>query len=407
MAIESHIIGFYQAVSTDQKLRDASTEAEKLLDDFGIESSMRQDVFDLVDAVLKKNEALDPESRRLLEKDHKSYIRNGLNVPAGPQRDRFKEIKKRLSELSTDFQKNLNEESGGVWFTLDELDGVPGDVLDTLKKGEADNEGKLWLTFKYPDLFPTLKYATNAETRKRLFIDNENKCNQNVPLFRETLLLRDEAARILGYNNHAEFRIEDKMAKLPKTVNDFLGDLRTSLAPGGEKEIANLLKIKQQDLKDRSINDPSSDKYFMWDHRYYDRIMLEKDFALDQQVISEYFPLQTTIQGMLKIFEELFGLVFVEIVGEDREKLADGGKGSDIIWHEDVQLFSVWDDEGEGSGFVGYLYLDLFPRDGKYGHAANFNLQPVCFPAPRCFPMANACRATLMRTVSEDIRPQR
>jgi len=376
MAIESHIIGFYQAVSTDKALRDASTEAEKLLDDFGIESSMREDVFKLVDAVLKKGEALDPESQRLLEKDHKSYIRNGLNVPTGPIRDRFKEIKKRLSEISIAFQKNLNEEQGGIWFTKDELDGVPEDVVNGLKKGEGENEGKLWLTFKYPDLFPTLKYATNAETRRRVFVDNENKCNDNVPLFREAILLRDEAARILGYNNHAEFRIEDKMAKLPKTVDDFLGDLRTRLAPGGKKEIQKLLELKQQDLKSRGLSDGLESKYFLWDHRYYDRLMLEKDFSLDQQVIAEYFPLQTTIQGMLKIFEELFGLAFVEIVGDDRAALADGGKGSDIVWHEDVQVFSVWDDEGEGSGFVGYLYLDLFPRDGKYGHAANFNLQP-------------------------------
>lgn len=375
MAIESHIIGFYQAVSTDQALRDASTEAEKMLDDFGIESSMREDVFNLVDAVMQKKESLDPESQRLLEKDHKSYIRNGLGVPAGPKRDRFKEIKKRLSEISIIFQKNLNEEQGGIWFTPEELEGVPEDLVASLKKGEGENAGKVWLTFKYPDLFPTLKYANNAQTRQRLFVDNENKCNQNVPLFREAILLRDEAARILGYKNHAEFRIEDKMAKTPKTVDDFLGDLRERLAPGGKKEIEKLLELKKQDLKDRGLDNKDS-HYFLWDHRYYDRLMLEKDFSLDQQKIAEYFPLSTTIEGMLKIFEELFGLVFIEIVGKDRDALADGGKGSDIVWHEDVQVFSVWDDEGEGSGFVGYLYLDLFPRDGKYGHAANFNLQP-------------------------------
>lgn len=375
MAIEAHIIGFYQAVSTDKALRDASTEAEKLLDDFSIDSSMREDVFKLVDAVLQKKESLDPESQRLLEKDHKSYIRNGLNLPVGPTRDRFKEIKQRLSAISIAFQKNLNEEQGGIWFSKEELDGVPDDVVDGLKVGEGENEGKLWLTFKYPDLFPTLKYATNAETRKRVFVENENKCNDNVPLFREAILLRDEAARLLGYNNHAEFRIEDKMAKTPKTVDDFLSDLRTRLAPGGKKEVEELLKLKKQDLKARSLSDDDS-KYFLWDHRYYDRLMLERDFSLDQQIIAEYFPLQTTIQGMLKIFEELFGLAFVEITGEDRTALADGGKGSDIVWHEDVQVFSVWDDEGEGAGFVGYLYLDLFPRDGKYGHAANFNLQP-------------------------------
>ena len=376
MALEAHVIGLYQAVSTDQQLRDASSEAEKLMDDFAIESSMREDVFGLVDAVLKKGEKLDPESQRLLEKDRKSYIRNGLGVPAGPKRDRFKDIKKRLSEIGIAFQKTLNEENGGIWLTADELDGVPKDLVDNLKKGEGEHTGKLWLTFKYPDLFPTLKYATNASVRERLFIENENKCPSNVPLFKEAVVLRDEAARILGYNNHAEFKIEDKMAKTPKTVDDFLGDLRLKLAPGGIQEKNKLLEIKAEDLKARGKAGEIDGKYYLWDHRYYDRLMLEKDFALDQEKISEYFPLDNTIRGMLHIFEELFGLVFVEITGADRNAIAASGNGSDIVWHEDVQVFSVWDDEGEGSGFVGYLYLDLHPREGKYGHAANFNLQP-------------------------------
>ena len=373
MALEAHILGFYQAVSTDQKLRDASSKAEELMDEFFIESVMREDVFQLFDAVVKKNEDLDPESLRLLEKEHKSFVRNGLGLPAGPQRARFKEIKKRLSQLSIEFQKNLNEENGGIWFTPEELDGVPEDVTSGLKRGEGENEGKLWLTFKYPDLFPTMKYATNPEIRKQVMIANENKCNQNVPLFREAILLRDEAARLLGYPSHAAFRIEDKMAKTPETVNKFLGDLRTRLTDGGKREVEALMKLKNE-------IDPKSDgRYYLWDHRFYDRLMLERDYSLDQQLIAEYFPLQTTIDGMLKIFEELFGMEFVEVIGEDRAAIAPTGQGDDIVWHEDVQVFSVWNDEGEGSGFIGYLYLDLFPRDGKYGHAANFNLQPVWY----------------------------
>lgn len=371
MALEAHILGFYQAVSIDQKLRDASSKAEELMDEFFIESAMREDIFKLVDAALKKNETLEPESRRLLEKEHKDFIRNGLGLPDGPQRARFKEIKKRLSQLSIEFQKNLNEENGGIWFTPEQLDGVPEDVLSGLKKGEGENAGKIWLTFKYPDLFPTMKYATNAETRRQVMVANENKCNQNVPLFREAIILRDEAARLLGYPNHAAFRIEDKMAKTPETVDKFLGDLRTRLTAGGKSEIATLMELK------KSLDPKSDGKYYLWDHRFYDRLMLERDFSLDQQLIAEYFPLQTTIQGMLKIFEELFGLEFVEVIGEDRAAIAPTGQGNDIVWHEDVQVFSVWNDEGEGSGFVGYLYLDLFPREGKYGHAANFNLQPV------------------------------
>ena len=380
MALEAHIIGFYQSVSTNQDLRNSSTEAEKLLDDFSIESSMREDVYKLVDAALRKAEKgttkLDPESRRLLEKEHKNFIRNGLGLPAGPKRDRFKEIKKRLSQLSIVFQKNLNEESGGLWFTPSELDGVPEDVVSGLEKGDGENEGKVRLSFKYPDLFPTLKYATNAETRKTVFLANENKLNQNVPIFKESIVLRDEAARLLGYPNHAAFKIEDKMAKTPKTVDDFLGDLRTRLSPGGAKERKALTELKEEDLKSRGQEKDIDGHYFLWDNQFYNRLMLEKDYSLDQQKIAEYFPLQTSIRGMLEIFEHLFGLTFVEITGEDRTSISPSGKGEDITWHPDVQVFSVWDSEDQGRGFVGYLYLDLHPREGKYGHAANFNLQP-------------------------------
>ncbi len=376
MALEAHIIGFYQAVSTNQELRDASTEAERLLDDFSIESSMREDVYNVVEAAFHKGEKLDPESQRLLEKERKNYIRNGLGIPAGPKRDRFKEIKKRLSEISIVFQKNLNEENQGLWFTPEELSGVPQDVLAGFAKGEGEHSGRVKMTFKYPDLFPVSKYATNPATRKKIFIANENKLNQNVPLFKEVIVLRDEAARLLGYPNHAAFKIEDKMAKTTKTVDDFLGDLRERLTKGGASEKKTLAALKEKDLKSHGAGKTFDGQYYLWDHRYYDRLMLEQDYSLDQEKLAEYFPLQTSIRGMLRIFEQLFGLTFVEVTGSDRASISPSGKGDDIVWHPDVQVFSVWDDEGEGSGFVGYLYLDLHPREGKYGHAANFNLQP-------------------------------
>jgi metallopeptidase MepB len=173
--LQSRIIGFYQAVSGDAKLRDASSKAEEIMDEFGIEASMREDIFKLVDAAYKKGDKLDPESQRLLEKERKSYIRNGLGIPAGPQRDRFKEIKKRLSQIQIEFQKNLNEENGGIWFTKKELEGVPDDVVEGFEKGTGENEGKLRFTFKYPDLFPALKFALDSEVRQKIFIENENK----------------------------------------------------------------------------------------------------------------------------------------------------------------------------------------------------------------------------------------
>lgn len=375
-ALSSRILGFYQYVSSDEELRNASTEAESILDEFGIEMGMREDVFKVVDAVFQKKDSLnlDPESLRLLEKERKSYIKNGLNIPEGPQRDRFKEIKKRLSQIQIAFQKNLNEENGGLYFTKEELDGVPADLVDTWEKGTGENEGKLRVSFKYPDLFPTMKFAKNSETRRKVFIANENKCDANMALFKEAIVLRDEAARLLGYPDHASFRIEDKMAKTTKVVNDFLGDLRGRLTEGGKKEKAHLLEIKKADLEARG--EPFDGQYYLWDARFYDRIMIEKEYSIDENKIAEYFPLTQTVTGMLNIFEKIFGFVFVELNEEDRAKISPTGKAGDIVWHEDVIMFSVWDDESAGGNFVGYLYLDMHPRQGKYGHAANFNIQP-------------------------------
>lgn len=150
----------------------------------------------------------------------------------------------------------------------------------------------------------------------------EKKCNQNVPLFQETIILRDEAARLLGYRNHAAFRIEDKMAKNPATVQNFLGDLREKLAAGGAKEIKHLKKIKVEDLRSRGLENTYDGNFYLWDSRFYNRMMIEKEFSIDEQEISQYFPLQSTIEGMLRIFEELFGFQFVEVIGEDRDKIS-------------------------------------------------------------------------------------
>ena len=200
--------------------------------------------------------------------------------------------------------------------------------------------------------------------------------NANVPIFEEVIILRDEAARLLGYPDHATFRIEDKMAKSPKTVWDFLLDLKSQLAPGGRKEIDHLLQIKQVDLEGRMSNESFDGNYYLWDHRFYDRMMIENEYSIDDQKIAEYFPLRPTIDNMFKIFETLFGLKFDELSESQRTEIADNGRADDVVWHSDVKMFAVWDDEDEGGEFVGYLYLDLHPRRGKYGHAANFELQP-------------------------------
>lgn len=372
---ESHILCFYQNVSPDPTLRDASREAQKLLDSFHSESGLREDLFQLVDAVVRRNEDLDTESRLLLEREHKDFTRDGLGLPAGPVRDRFREIRQRISGLKMEFRRNQNEDSGCIFLRPEELEGIPDDVLSELEKGSGEDEGKLQLPLDHSHFSDAMRYAKKSETRRRVYIAGANKYPGNVAIFRETMVLRDEAARMLGYESHAAFRLENKMAKTPENVNSFLADLRSRLTGGGEKELDELKRAKEKELEDRG--EVFDGRFFLWDESFYSGTILEGQYKVDGKKISEWFPLETTTKAMLGIFEHLFGLVFEEIVGGERDELAGFGKGSNLVWHEDVQVFAVWDDEEEGGGFVGYLYLDLYARNGKYQGPANFNLQPV------------------------------
>lgn len=372
------VLNFYQHTSPDVELRDAATKADEITSEFDIECKMREDIFKIVDAAFQQraSENLDTESLRVLEKERKKYVRNGLLIPAGPQRERFKEIQKRLSQLCIQCQKNLNEDKSSIWFTPAQLEGVPEDdiAVGELEKGTGENEGKVKLGFKYNHFFPVVKYAKDSETRHRYIVADANKANKNVPMFQEIIELRDEAARLLGYPNHATVKIEEKMAKTPERVMEFLDDLRTRLAAGGKKEADRLLEYKKQDYAGRGLDFDGN--FYMWDTSYYSRIMKEKEYSVDEVKISQYFPVESTFNGMLKIFEEIFGFSFVEVKEDDRKQLSPTGKAEDIVWHEDVRIYAVWNDEAGGGEFVGYLYVDLHPRDGKYSHNANFNIEP-------------------------------
>lgn len=350
---------FYQHVSTDQAIRDASNEAEKILNDYGIEASQREDVYKVFQALQDSVdvESLLPETKRYLEKTVKAYKRNGLGLPLD-ERAKVKETQKRLSDLSLQFSKNAGENTEFILFTREELKGVPEDTLAQF----AEVGDKLKMTFKYPDLFPVLKFAKNPETRKRAFIGDQNKNSLNEPLLVEAVKLRRELAKRLGYGLFSDYVLEERMAKDTKTVKAFIDDLTKKLKPLGLKERELLLELKKQDYESKGLE--FDNEYYVWDHRYYDNMLLEKEYQIDEQKISEFFPMTSTIEKMLGFFEELFNLKFVEQVDNKS------------TWHEDVKQFAVWNTDEELPQFVGWLYFDLHPRDGKYGHAANFGIWP-------------------------------
>ncbi|KAJ4158354.1 uncharacterized protein LMH87_008884 [Akanthomyces muscarius] len=343
--------GFYQLASPDSSLRDASRKVEELIDEFDIECNTREDLFTLIDAAYatRHSQGLDGESLHLLEKEWQRNVRNGLLLPSGPDRERFRAVQKEISSLSLSAQKILDEDTDAVWFRPEELEGIPEDDIEIagLEQGSGENEGRVKVTFKYDHLVPLYTYAVHEATRQTYMLAVVNRANVNAPLFQKIIELRDEAARLVGFKNHAEFRISG--------------------------HIATLLSYKKKDCEERGAL--FDGKLYFWDKLFYSRVRRSKEFSVDEVATSQYFPAELTFSAMLKVFEELFGFVFVHLSEADRARISPTGKSEDIAWHPDASIYSVWDDDEAGGGFRGYLYLDLQPRDNKYSHDACFTLQ--------------------------------
>ncbi|KAG7195494.1 uncharacterized protein KQ657_003257 [Scheffersomyces spartinae] len=371
-ALLEHQITFYQHVSTSKELRDALTEAEQLLQEAGIEQNMRTDVYQVFNKLYQQvvdSTSLDPETKRYLDKINIFYIQNGLHLPED-KRNVVKDLKTKLSNLSTEFSKNLNEEKGSISFTANQLDGVPKDVIDQFKIQEGGEDGKETLyqmTFKYPDIIPVLKYAKDQETRKTAYLGDQNKALANAGILEEMIRLRFKLAKTLGYLTYADYALQERMAKNQENVLTFLNDLKSKLTSIGRIELNKLIEFKNKELESRGI--PSQPAIYNWDNFYYNNLLLEKEYNVDHQKISEYFPMEKTIKKMFGFYEHLFDAKFVETT-----------TSSSTVWHEDVKQYAVFQDIAKGTPqFMGWLLLDLHPREGKYGHAANFTLGPGYF----------------------------
>ncbi|KAG4442904.1 hypothetical protein IFR05_001608 [Cadophora sp. M221] len=374
----SSLTALFRSVSPSEELRDASIECGKMLSEFGQEIVARPEIYALFQAVKDRGEVLDRDDQYYLDRKLSQLVRSGAALPDGPVKDRFQIVTKRLDDIEAEGSKRIRQENGGIWFTAEELDGYPRDALEGLKKGEEESEGKYKVTFGTVDLDLVFKNCVNPETRKRIFLGNENKCPENVPLFQEMVELRAEHAELLGYKSHADLIIQNRLMTMDR-VTALIDDLQEKTAPASELSRDKLRKFKKKHLLSQGVAEVDiDDRLFLWDQLFYMKLAEEQENNLDQNKIAEFFSLDETVRGLLENFETLFGVVFSEL-SEDSRRLLMEKQGQDaaaITWHEDVTIYGVWDEEVLGGGFLGYLYLDILKRQGKRDHACCITFQP-------------------------------
>lgn len=352
---DAAFLWFMAVVSTDAAERDQARSADKAIEDWDVELSKREDLYNAVKAYAATEPELEGEHKRLLERLLRDYRRSGMELPSD-KRDRMKALELELNELKLEFQKNLQNDDSRFLATRDELEGVPDDFLETL-----DRSGELYvLTIDYPTLNAITRQCEVGATRqKMLFTFRRRGGSHNIEILEKILSRRSEIAALLGYEHWADYVLEERMAKDAATVAAFYEDLRPRVRKKAEADFAEFEAAKRE-----HTGDPKA-TFQVWDFSFYTSHLAKSKYSVDHNMLREYFPMDRVTEGLFKITERIYGLEYRDITDKAQEKGLP-------IWHEDVQLYEVWD--RESGEHLGSFYLDLHPRQGKYGHAAKFGL---------------------------------
>ena len=336
--------------NTNPGLRTAAENAVKAFQDWAVGVDYREDVYKAIKAFADTHPKLSGEDEKLLKETLRDYRRAGLELPSG-QRKEVEQLRKELSKVGTDFDTNIVKSSAPVMFSKADLEGLPESFFASpgIKTGDDVYTVMANVTWQFNTV---QENAKNEATRKQLYIVRETLAkDKNVPLLNQMLELRNEIALRLGYKSWDDYQTEVKMAKSGMNAEKYINDLVAGIQPKFDSEIAELQKLKAADT-----NDPKA-RIMVWDWRYYSNQRDRQKYNVDKEALRAYFPFQKVLDGMFNIYQSIFGLKFEKIVAPHK-------------WVDDLQLYVVTDSAtGEP---LGMFYLDMFPREGKYNHFAQF-----------------------------------
>jgi len=356
-------IAFMGDVHPDEKIRNFGNEADSKIQNLALEIFKDQDLYEKFKEIETKN--LDEESKtfyRDLEIDFKD-AGHGLS---GEKKDRLTEIEKKLIDLSISFSENIAKDKTEVLFLEDELKGLSQNELKNLRK----NNDSFVITMAYPDINAVMENCSVRTTREIVWKAFNNRAvKENSPILEEAVQLRNEKALLFGFKTWAEYRLQNRMAKSPNNVASMYESLIPKLQKAAEVEKIELA------IDNIEISDITP-----WDIRYFISKERSKVSSIENSELKKFFYIHDVKTEMFKVCEEVFDL---HIKPESNE----------TAWHEDVELWSLWEKNGQQ---LAYFYLDLYPREGKFTHAAVFDISsggssrqelPICsmvanFPNP-------------------------
>jgi thimet oligopeptidase len=341
-----HPISFLGHVHPDKAVRDAAQACELRWQDFSSTLGQNEAIYGRL-KTLPTKDPIDTQFRRL---SMENFEDSGVSLPKA-KRERAKVIADRMAALSIDFDKNIREANTKVAYREEELKGVPEDVIARAKRDDA---GLLLLGLDYPSYVPVMEYAEDGMARERMWRAKQGEGGEaNLKLLSELVKLRKEYAQLFGFDNYADFVLRRRMAQDARRAYRFLDELRSVVEDAERREISQLRESKAQHQGQANA------KLERWDVSFYSERIKRERYSVDQNFFRSYFPPQESLRFVMGIAERMFGVRYTRVEGR--------------YWHSEVQAYAVTD-AATGKPLAG-LMVDLYPREGKFNHAAVWGLR--------------------------------
>jgi len=336
-------IEFLTNVHPNKAVRDAAQACTLRWADFS--STLGQD--EKLYAAARQVQPADDIDRELLRQTLENFEDAGVGLPQD-KRLRAKQINDRVTDLAQQFDKNVRDDATQVAFAEAELRGVPESVWKAAKR---DPQGRVLLGLDYPTYSTLMQTAEDAAARERMWRAKTNEGGEgNLKLLAEIAQLRREYAQLFGQPSFDDFTLRRRMAKSPQKVLSFLAEVKGTVAEAELREVKEL-----REAKARQLHQPvEGTRVERWDAPFYTEVVRRERYHVDQEQFRPYFPPQESLQFTLRIIEKMMGVRYTRVAAR--------------LWHPDVQAYRV-SDAADGK-VLGTLFVDLYPREGKYNHAA-------------------------------------